>query len=883
MSTHWTKAEFFKCALQVNPAGYSRYRGREPLSEDEYNQQLVETCLETGIQVVGVADHGAVDAIDRLRKLLNQHDIVVFPGFEICSSEKIHFVCLFDEKKTVQELERYLSNLGYENPDDCISPSKLSAVQIIEKVRDLDGFIFAAHSTSDDGVLKRRMNHVWKHSALLAAQIPGTIEDLNGVAEDFYRKAILNKLPDYRRDRPIAIINAADVSQPEEIKNAGASCLIKMTRPCFSSFKQAFLDSESRVRLNADKPQSYASAIESICFTGGYLDETEITFSEHLNAVIGGRGTGKSTLLEAIRFVLGKQPFGEPALKQHNAIIKSNLGNGALVKLKVRSAVMQGRIFTITRKFGGQSIVTDHAGQVSPYSPDDLLPGLELYGQNEIYEMTRDPQSRNHLVERFLEGNHSQYDVIINKALTRMGEGCLAILNALDQKAEAELDVARLPKLLEQAEQFKQLGLDEKLKIVPLLEKEKQLNLRHQEEFGRVQDAILTLKDSLPDITYLNDIVINALPHHTVLLRQREVLQRLQEQVIVLVQQLDSVMNGTSAELVPLQHELSDLISTEEALLEKAFKDIPASQGKSGRQIGADYQALLRQIAAIRPKTTALDNRKKQLDELYQQRKNMLLELIHARAQRSAALEKSVNQLNRKLKRKVRLNLQPEGDRQPLLHFLEQCKLEGIGSKRLAWVIEHDFTPENLVGQIRAGENALLNAEWGITPTIAQALMRLSEKQLLDLEALTLPDTMQIELNVMHDGGDVVWRQIDELSTGQQCTAVLHLLLLENHDPLILDQPEDNLDNAFIAERIVTELRKAKLSRQFLFATHNANIPVFGDAEWIGVLSVEDGKGHILPSQQGAIDLPEIQRLAANILEGGQSAFNQRREKYGFK
>ena len=91
------------------------------------------------------------------------------------------------------------------------------------------------------------------------------------------------------------------------------------------------------------------------------------------------------------------------------------------------------------------------------------------------------------------------------------------------------------------------------------------------------------------------------------------------------------------------------------------------------------------------------------------------------------------------------------------------------------------------------------------------------------------------------------------------------------------------MDNAFIAERIVAELRDAKLSRQFLFATHNANIPVFGDAEWIGVLSVDEGKGRILPEQQGAIDLPAIQRLAAEILEGGKSAFNQRREKYGFQ
>ncbi|EKA5807675.1 DNA repair protein, partial [Escherichia coli] len=539
--------------------------------------------------------------------------------------------------------------------------------------------------------------------------------------------------------------------------------------------------------------------------------------------------------------------------------------------------------FTISRKFGGKSIVTDSEGKVSSYTPDDLLPRLELYGQNEIYEMTRDIHSRNRLVERFLEGDHSKYDVIIDKVLSRLEESSITILNALEQKAEIELEVARLPKLLEQAEQFKQLGLDEKLKIVPLLEKEKQLSLRHQEELSRVKDVLQKLKDSLPDLAYLDDGVINVMPHHSLFLQQRDVLQRAQEQLSTLVQHIDETLQRSFAELAPLQLELSDLIGAEEAQLEKAFKDIPASQGKSGRQIGAEYQILLRQIASIRPKVTELENWQKQLDELYQQRKRHLLELIQARSQRSAALAKSVKRLNRRLDEKVRLNLQPEGNRQPLLHFLEQCNLEGVGSRRLAWVLEHDFSPENLVESIRLGEQALHNAGWGITPTVIQALLRLSEKQLLELEALSLPDTMQIELNVMHDGGGVFWRPIDELSTGQQCTAVLHLLLLDNKDPLILDQPEDNLDNAFIAERIVTELRRAKLSRQFLFATHNANIPVFGDAEWIGVLSVEEGKGRILPEQQGAIDLPEIQCLAANILEGGQSAFNQRREKYGFK
>ena len=97
-----------------------------------------------------------------------------------------------------------------------------------------------------------------------------------------------------------------------------------------------------------------------------------------------------------------------------------------------------------------------------------------------------------------------------------------------------------------------------------------------------------------------------------------------------------------------------------------------------------------------------------------------------------------------------------------------------------------------------------------------------------------------------------------------------------------MDQPEDNLDNAFIADRIVAELRNAKISRQFIFATHNANIPVFGDAEWIGILQATDGQAQMPLDAQGAIDIPEVRDNAAIILEGGRAAFNQRKTKYGF-
>ena len=99
---------------------------------------------------------------------------------------------------------------------------------------------------------------------------------------------------------------------------------------------------------------------------------------------------------------------------------------------------------------------------------------------------------------------------------------------------------------------------------------------------------------------------------------------------------------------------------------------------------------------------------------------------------------------------------------------------------------------------------------------------------------------------------------MNNLSTGQKATAILLLLLLESDAPLIIDQPEDDLDNFFIAEGIVPKMREEKRKRQFVFSTHNANIPVLGDAELIAGLravgEAEEGYGEIPVEWMGSID-----------------------------
>jgi PHP family Zn ribbon phosphoesterase len=152
MTDQYAYARFWRCALQVNPVGYIAYRGSEHgLNETGYNQALLAKCLELDIKVVGLADHGSVDSVDILRNTLVSKGIIVFPGFEIASTEKIHMVCLFPEGTTKDQLNRYLGSLQLTDLEEKVRPSRLGCIQLAETIRELGGFWYAAHATHAKG------------------------------------------------------------------------------------------------------------------------------------------------------------------------------------------------------------------------------------------------------------------------------------------------------------------------------------------------------------------------------------------------------------------------------------------------------------------------------------------------------------------------------------------------------------------------------------------------------------------------------------------------------------------------------------------------------------------------------------------------------------
>jgi len=192
----------------------------------------------------------------------------------------------------------------------------------------------------------------------------------------------------------------------------------------------------------------------------------------------------------------------------------------------------------------------------------------------------------------------------------------------------------------------------------------------------------------------------------------------------------------------------------------------------------------------------------------------------------------------------------------------------------------------DLAQRCREGKEALMQ-RYGLPAGSSERIAQADRDLFMRIEELDLPATTSIKLNTAPEAQPPIWQTLEALSTGQKATAVLLLLLLESEAPLVVDQPEDDLDNRFITEGVVPIMRQEKRHRQFVFSTHNANIPVLGDAELIlGLTAAGEGSGEgqakIATEHMGSIDSKPVRELVEEILEGGRDAFEMRRSKYGF-
>ena len=742
--------------------------------------------------------------------------------------------------------------------------------------------VYAAHCTCKSGVLAEKKNNIWQNDLLRVAQIAATVKDLDGINDGFYSKVLKNQADGYRRDKPIALINAKDIEKPEDLEDKSASCLIKMTHPTFNSFVMAFQDAESRVRLNYDLPDGKYSIIRSIQWRGaGFFSETGIAFSQNLNAIIGGRGTGKSTLIESIRFALDLPKYGqeEKTLRQ---LRESNLANSE-VTLEIRSKVQNGCSYKIRRRSGeARSVVTDINGKHVPYlQPSDILQDIEILGQNEILAIEQNDAAKRALIDRFLSDKDSYEEKIheINRQLQRNRE---QLLNAIRDHEDLDAKVSKEGVLRDRLAQYDKFEFGPKGENYELLSKEKSLQRKIGEKMIAIE-SWLSGHQKLFDLSFFQNAEYQSLPNKDYVDASRKILAEFQDKFDSLMQTANRYFTEARSGYDGLAERWNKECDKIQEILNAVIAKLPDQGGRNHREVLAEYTAIRERLEEIEQLRKSHEDGESHVNAIRSKRDQLLEQYRDFSFSRYDSMEREIRRVNKRLFPKVKISVIRMGDISKLREFL--LSLDGIGESKVKF-LDDISTDLDLVQWARWSEEKDAKTfvekygKFGLTKGVADRLCSLNSEMRLKLEEIRLNDNIRIELNVSDDTGEPHFEPLERLSTGQKCTAILNLLLLDRDTPLIIDQPEDNLDNAFIADRIVRDLRSFKNRRQLLFATHNPNIPIFGDAELIVVLEAEARRGRI--SDEGSIDKPSVREKAAKILEGGKAAFRMRKEKYGF-
>ena len=873
-------ARFYRCALQVNPFAYlSRHSKQTSFqSEAEYNQAIVDKCREKKIEVIAVTDHYRTEDSVGLVNCARQNGLSAFSGFEAVAKDGVHFLCLFDLEKE-NNLATYIGKCGIHDTDQESPIGDLDSTELLESSKTWGAICIAAHVAGDGGLLKTlsgqaRMK-VWKSPNLLACALPGPVD----AAPDGIRQILENKDDKYRRKCPPAVINASDVNDPKDLDEDKASCLIKMSEVSVEALRQAFLDPESRVRLHSDtKPEPHSEFV-AITWEGGFLDNTSVHFNGNLNVLVGGRGTGKSTAIESIRYVLNLEPLGEEARKAHEGIVRRVLSPGTKISMLVRSHKPSETYYTIERSVPNPPIVKDGNGEILALSPVDLMPGVEVFGQHEISELTKNSEKLTLLLDRFVEHDPplSARKAKLRRELERSRSRILDAqreIEALDER------LAKLPGLEETQKRFVQVGLAERLKEKSMLVREERLFSEAKERLEPIRALYNELTEELPiDAAFVSDKALEGLPNADILLEMRTVFGSLSGNLAKVTDRFAEAMSETDKAIAEIKSRWEQKRNAIEKTYEKLLRDLQKS-----RIDGAEFIQLRRQIEELRPLKDKAKALKRNLSAYESNRRKLLSEWEDVKNSEYREIAKASKKVSKKLRGRVRVEVKMAGNYDPFEQLLRE--VGGKLSAAFEKLRETDqLSLQEFAEQCRKGKEVLME-KYRFPPGAAERIASANPDLFMRIEELELPTITEIELNTSAEESSPAWQKLQSLSTGQKATAILLLLLLESNSPLVVDQPEDDLDNRFITESIVPIMRTEKLRRQFVFSTHNANIPVLGDAELILGLDVsgdaETGQANIATEHMSSIDSRPVRELVEEILEGGKDAFEMRRSKYGF-
>lgn len=901
---------FYKCDLHTHTPMDNRFKcGNQPLETEEQKQAFARKLMryvreDCRLDILGVTEHNDVSWLSYIQKAAEEENVILFPGVELgalAGQKTVHFLALFDPGTNWERIHHWISSLDLtpdnrfhsDNTPRVVQKDTRELTKLISRSSDgLPGIPIAAHASSSNGLFKSMQGEgrsiAYTDRNLLAVEIPSTRNEL----PDFERRLVNGELDDAYQRKRVACLNHSDGRSLENREGLPAigskATYIKLSSPTIEGLRQAFLDFESRIRLEGERDEDSYPCIVGVAIEGRFLQGADgnpflLHFNPNLNCIIGGRGSGKSALLEAIRYVFDVPPKTGANQEQADDLLRKTLDTGARVNAFYRTG--DGTLYRVERTWGEEPHVFDaetgeekqglHPRQLVPDNP------IEVYGQKEIYEISKNSEFQLRLLDNYVaEDLHpieeQEQDII------RQLKGNAQTVLGLEQEIETATEKLReLPGVREQLARLEQQEAVTHLETKKQLEREK--SLLEQVE-GAVNDLI-TAVESLPTTQslapdLLSEQAISNLPHEEMLIEQRKLLDEIETAFQNTLKKLSVHLKDIWAKSQPQRNEWQEVYERENDAYRALLREFPDASAER-------YMRLERQRSALEQVEQEVRTRQPELNNLREKRQKLLEELRRLRRQEAFQLRQNkAQELDRLLGDIISIDVILEGNRDAYRDYLKTA-VSGhrIASSVIDGIVKSGgedgyYDPIHLVAAIRQeqqhpSENSnTLPQAYDVSEAYCRRLATLPDDVLYELELYRVPDLPVIKLRV----GDRD-KPLHELSVGQKCTAILSLILVERETPLIIDQPEDDLDNRFIFDEIVTTLRREKERRQFVIATHNANIPVSGDAELIVVLDADDEHGWI--EKRGSIDDSDVRVPVENILEGGRDAFRIRQQKYG--
>lgn len=928
-------AHFFRCDFQVHSPRDRQWTGTERITDEERNEyaaRLIAACREKGLDAIAITDHhdmafvryvrdSAAQETDAAGNLLPERErIVVFPGIELTLAVPCQAIMILDADFEDNRFDAVLTALtispSLENESKTIETSQLEHFQSLKDLKESldkhpwlkDRFIIlpnVSDGKKKHSLLRNKMSAKYKDAPIVGGYLDGSRDAMGAGAIN-----IIQGRDKSWGNKRIACFQTSDNRREDHADLGKHSSWVKWASPTAEALRQACLAQESRI---ADAEPSLPSVvITSISVqNSAFLGPLELSFNPQYNALIGGRGTGKSTILEYLRWALCDQP---PAASDEDApdyqarrlrLIDGTLKPfGATVDVTFTVNGVPHQVRRASKDGSVQIKVGDDELRPCTESEIRTLLPVQAYSQKQLSNVS----VRLDELARFITAPIRTELDKLERQLGEQIEKLRKSFSTRQRQKTIEKDVERLAlEIRSYQEQANQI----RASLGGLSDDDRRL-LELGRHFDRAEQAVESRKSKLESTKER----VNSLAESVRPTEGDEVLdlpEKFPERTLVdslfadynsLIAEVDATLSEVSARIdralaenpdskwTQWDEKLSAYREAYNAALERssAHKDrmdqLKGLEDKVGG-LQRELSSLREELKSYEKAAKTYQTEQERLHEIRQQRDALIQQQCDALTERSAGAIRAVVHRysnSKKFAAALREKLSGSNIRTNKIEQIAQAIIDSEDPHR-AWL----GTLEDLENLANFDPDAESSDHMPETPflTSTGATKGDCEKLARKLDAedwLSLSLTeIESEPHFEYRSREGEYINFSNASSGQQATALLRTLLNQAGPPLLIDQPEEDLDNPVMQE-VVEQVWSAKKRRQLIFVSHNANLVVNGDAElvaWCEYRKAGDQSGGKIAGE-GAIDIPDVREAIKRIMEGGEAAFNLRREKYGF-